>query len=262
MKNACSICAVVPAAGRGSRLGLDIPKVFVSLLPSLTIWDALHEKLARVAGRIVLVLSPEGNNFVAGNQAAFAAESFSGTVLACQNEPLGMGDAIFGAADFWRDAGELLIVWGDQFNLSSETLRGCVELHAAQKGPALTLPVVRVDAPYVEYVFDSAERLTAVRQSREGDVCAANGFADMGVFLLTGGEALLREWERYRAGQQAGAATGEINFLPFLVHLSSVAGWPVARYERTDSREALGINTPEDLELAREIVAAKMQRQN
>lgn len=258
MKNpassARSLCAVVPAAGRGSRLGTGVPKVFVPLTPSLTIWDAIHARLAPFAGRIVLVLSPHGHDFVAANRAGFPPEKFSQTELALQPEPRGMGDAIFGAADCWSGFDDLLVVWGDQCNLSAATLQACLELHAAQKKPTLTLPLVRVPEPYVEYRFDSAGRLAEIRQSREGEACAPDGLADIGMFLLSGGEPLLEEWRRYRARGEAGSKTGEINFLPFLVHLSRNASWNTARYESPDPAEALGINTPEDLALARRLL--------
>jgi len=113
---------------------------------------------------------------------------------------------------------------------------------------------VRAPRPYVEYVFDSSGRLTCLRQSREGDLCEPGGFSDIGVFLLSGGRALCEEWLRYRAGSAPGSVTGEINFLPFLVHLSSTAGWPVVRYETDDPDEAVGINTPEDLAFARHLL--------
>jgi bifunctional N-acetylglucosamine-1-phosphate-uridyltransferase/glucosamine-1-phosphate-acetyltransferase GlmU-like protein len=248
------ICAVVPAAGRGSRLGADVPKVFVPILPGVTIWNAVHSRLSEVADRIVLVLSPDGWNYAEKNRALFSPPCFDKTTLALQPAPLGMGDAIFGAADLWRDDDDLLVVWGDQFNLSPQTLSACVRLHAAQEKPALTLPVVRAPRPYVEYVFDSSDRLTSLRQSREGDRCEPGGFSDIGVFLLSGGDALCEEWLRYRGGSAPGSVTGEINFLPFLVHLSSTAGWPVVRYETDDPDEAVGINTPEDLAFARRLL--------
>jgi bifunctional UDP-N-acetylglucosamine pyrophosphorylase/glucosamine-1-phosphate N-acetyltransferase len=252
------LCAVVPAAGRGTRLGADVPKVFVPILPGVTIWDAVRGTLSQVADRIVLVLSPDGHTYVEKNRAAFSPQSFDKTILALQPAPLGMGDAIFGAADLWRDDDDLLVVWGDQFNLSLRTLTACLLLHAAREKPALTLPVARAPRPYVEYVFDSSDRLAGLRQSREGDMCEPGGFSDIGVFLLSGGRTLCEEWRRYRAASAPGSVTGEINFLPFLVHLSSTAGWPVGRYETDNPDEAVGINTPEDLAFARRLLQKKL----
>jgi bifunctional UDP-N-acetylglucosamine pyrophosphorylase/glucosamine-1-phosphate N-acetyltransferase len=228
-----------------------VPKVFVPLAPGVTIWNVLHGALVPLAGRIVLVLSPEGRAYAEKNRTAFAPGSFDRTEIALQPQPLGMGDAIFGAADLWHDADDLLVVWGDQVHLSRNTLAACLALHAAQPSPGLTLPVVRQEKPYVEYVF-VGDRLTQVRQSREGDACAPHGFSDVGVFLLRGGDALIAEWQRYRAANAGGSRTGEINFLPFLVHLSMVAHWPVNRYEAGDPAQAIGINTPEELACARE----------
>jgi bifunctional UDP-N-acetylglucosamine pyrophosphorylase / glucosamine-1-phosphate N-acetyltransferase len=249
-----TLCAVVPAAGRGTRLGANTPKVFVPLLTDFTIWDALRGKLAPIADRLVLVLSPEGQAYAKESRANLGVQSFEKTEIAVQASALGMGDAIFGAFDFWAGYDDLLIVWGDQFNLSPKTLESCLELHAESRKPALTLPVVRMQRPYVEYVFDAGERLTFIRQSREGDECEPNGFSDVGMFLLSGGARLNEEWSRFRSSAGKGSMTGEINFLPFFVYLSSIANWPVNRYESHDPSEAIGINTPEDLAFARQLL--------
>lgn len=248
------VCAVVPAAGRGSRLGTPVPKVFVPILPSITIWDVIHDKLSQIADHIVLVLSPDGQEYREKKLADFSPESFSKTEIGLQAKPLGMGDAIFCVNDLWRGYENVMIVWGDQFNLSLRTLRACLDLHAAQKKPALTLPVVRAAQPYVEYVFDSSGCLEKIRQTREGDRCEPGGFSDIGIFLLSGGQVLSEEWNRYRAISTHGSVTGEINFLPFLAHLSSTAHWPVGRYEVNDPAEAVGINTPDDLAFARQLL--------
>ncbi len=129
------ICAIVPAAGRGTRLSADVPKVFVPILPSLTIWDAVRGTLSQVGAPIILVLSPEGMSYLEKNRSGFNPESFTNTTLALQSSPLGMGDAIFGAAELWREFDDLLIVWGDQFNLSLQTLNACVELHGSPRKP-------------------------------------------------------------------------------------------------------------------------------
>ncbi len=248
------ICAVVPAAGRGTRLGVQTPKVFVPIFPSITIWDVIHDKLSQLVDHTVLVLSQDGQDYLKKNHANFNPESFDKTEIGLQSTPLGMGDAIFCVSDLWSKYENILIVWGDQFNLSLHTLQTCLDLHSTQGTTSLTLPVVRTPSPYVEYIFDSSGSLTKVRQTREGDQCEPNGFSDIGVFLLSGGSTLCEEWHRYRTTSASGSATGEINFLPFLAYLSSIAKWPVARYETKDPTEAVGINTPDDLAFARQLL--------
>src|SRR4051812_26416092 len=55
-----TIFAVIPSAGRGSRLGLGIPKVLIPLRVDLTVWDVLKLRLKDVADHIIVVLSPDG----------------------------------------------------------------------------------------------------------------------------------------------------------------------------------------------------------
>ncbi len=51
-------CAVIPAAGRGSRLGLDLPKLLVRLTDNETVWSVLKRKLRPYVDHIHVVLSP------------------------------------------------------------------------------------------------------------------------------------------------------------------------------------------------------------
>src|ERR1700678_2573343 len=96
------ICAVIPAAGRGTRLGADRPKILMQLREEETIWSILYEKLAPLVEHIHLVLSPRGASLFPPLPANV---SFS-----IQSEPLGMGDAIFGARQFWSQFDAILVV--------------------------------------------------------------------------------------------------------------------------------------------------------
>jgi bifunctional UDP-N-acetylglucosamine pyrophosphorylase / glucosamine-1-phosphate N-acetyltransferase len=229
------VCALIPAAGRGSRLGADTPKILASLSEQDTIWSILHAKLAPLVDHIHLVLSPDG-------AAAFPPLP-AGVSTSIQPRPLGMGDAIFGAGAVWTKFDAVLIVWGDQVFVSTDTLRRAV---AALSSPVRhgVLPVTRMAQPYVEYLFEGT-KLAKVLQSREGDRTEAGGFSDVGTFLL-GTAGLAEVWDRYLAQAQRGSATGEINFLPFLPFLSA-QGWVMTPLEVADATEARGINTQEDL---------------
>lgn len=239
------LCAIVPAAGRGSRLGLDRPKILAPLAAGVTIWSVLSRKLLAVADHLNVIVAPDAADLMA--RAIAAGPEPARCSIAIQPRPLGMGDAIFRGERLWADADAILVVWGDQVFVSAATLAAA---RAAHRGAAraVVIPVVPLAAPYVEYVFDRG-RLKSVRQSREGDRCAPGGLGDVGAFLLSV-SGLREAWAGYAAAAAPGSATGEINFLPFLPWLAA-HGWTVAPLAIDDPREARGVNTPADLEFFR-----------
>ena len=228
-------CAVIPAAGRGTRLGSGQPKILTPVAGDDTIWSILHAKLAPLVDHVHVVLSPEG------------AEIFPPLPVnvssSVQPAPTGMGDAIFQAADVWSGYDAVLVVWGDQVFVSRDTLARAI---AALEIPDrhVVLPLTRMTAPYVEYVFDGGG-LSRVLQTREGEATALDGRSDVGTFLL-GTAGLEAVWADYLLHVPPGGRTGEINFLPFLPFLSS-RGWHVTPLEVADATEARGVNTQDDL---------------
>jgi bifunctional N-acetylglucosamine-1-phosphate-uridyltransferase/glucosamine-1-phosphate-acetyltransferase GlmU-like protein len=234
-KDGMKICAVIPAAGQGSRLGTTTPKILTRMNEHHTVWSILHARLAPLVDHIHLVLSPDGAK-------VFPALP-PNTSTGIQQSPTGMGDAIFGTRAAWAGFDAILVVWGDQVFVSGDTLRRSLDVLTMGEH-RLVLPVTRMAAPYVEYVFEGP-KLTKVLQTREGDQTSPGGYSDVGTFLLTT-PGLTECWDAYRAQAARGGLTGEINFLPFLPFLSA-AGWTVTAPEVSDPTEARGINTPEDL---------------
>jgi bifunctional UDP-N-acetylglucosamine pyrophosphorylase/glucosamine-1-phosphate N-acetyltransferase len=235
-------CAVIPAAGRGSRLGLPGPKLLAPIRGEETVWTILSRKLKGLVDHIHIILSPSG--FAAMRSALNGAGDDLTISFSVQPQPTGMGDAIFCGHRVWSHAERILIIWGDQVHVSRETIRRTLDLHAGSSR-CLVLPLVTLPNPYVEYCFDEADRLIAVRQSREGDVCLPDSLSDVGTFVLST-EQLTSTWSEYHQRQNPGAHTGEINFLPFLVFLAQ-RGWEVRQLRIDDPLEARGINTAEDL---------------
>ncbi|MFG1948125.1 NTP transferase domain-containing protein [Nonomuraea sp. NPDC048826] len=237
------VCAVIPAAGSGTRLGLGVPKIMLEIADGVTVWHLLHRRLSPWVEHVHVIVSPAGE--VPFRRLA-AGEIERGAVsVSVQARPTGMGDAIFGAVAHWEGYDRILVVWGDQVNLSSATVRDVVA--AAHEG--LTLPLVPMPEPYVEYELDGPA-LVRVRMSREGDECRPGGLSDVGVFCL-GADGLPDAWAGYLIDAPPGAATGEVNFLPFLPYLSRVRGLPVTVVPVADPVEARGINTADDLDFAR-----------
>ncbi len=249
-------CAVIPAAGRGSRLGVDAPKLLVPIADGKTIWSVLAETLGSFVDRIHVVLSPDGLPLFEAECARHPVPPPVTTSV--QPRPVGMGDAIFGAAPAWRQAETIVVIWGDQVHVSPATLAASIEAHGGATR-TIGLPLVALERPYVEYRFGAAGELQTILQTREGDVCAAGGLGDVGTFVLST-HGLEAAWQSYLATAPRGSATDEVNFLPFLVFLSR-SGWAVRRYRVDDPNEARGINTPDDLAFFRAIYDRHGDRQ-
>ena len=241
------ICAVIPAAGRGSRLGLDLPKLLVPVSERDTIWSVIKRNLKGLVDHIHVVLSPTGalmfEQVLADDPDAWMVST------SVQPTPIGMGDAIFRGQDCWSRAGSIIIVWGDQVHVSGGTIEASLDLHESAER-RVVIPLVPLAEPYVEYRFNDERYLTSILQSREGDRCAPGGLGDVGTFVLST-HGLVDAWHAFLSQAQNGARTGEVNFLPFLVFLART-GWDVRRGPVANPREARGINTPEDLAFFRE----------
>lgn len=251
-----SVCAVLPAAGRGSRLNLSQPKLLASVTEHDTVWSLLRGRLEGVVDRIHIIVSPT-------DLEVFQRELDKGprgipVSIGIQPQPTGMGDAVIRGYSAWSQADILLVVWGDQVHVSRQTFQAGIGLH--RKTPKrIVLPLVSLADPYVEYLFDGTGRLAAVRQSREGDHCQPGGMGDVGTFILST-QGLRDEWSRYLEVSGGGARTGEVNFLPFLVFLAK-RDWEVKRLSVADPLEARGVNTPAELEFFRTLYRAGSRRE-
>ena len=83
-----SICAVIPAAGNGTRLGSSDPKVFTQVNGSKVVWDFLYKNIKPHVDSFNLILKP-------GIRDLYSLHLSNDVVVSEQDVPLGMGDAIF-----------------------------------------------------------------------------------------------------------------------------------------------------------------------
>ena len=233
---------VVPAAGTGSRLGADLPKLLVPVNGRAMI-DRLLDLYRPVADRAVIVVSPAARAAV---EAAIGKAPLE-IDLAVQESPTGMLDAILLASDAVAAAAprRVLITWCDQIAVSPATVSAVAAAARRQPEPALVIPTCRGEAPYVHFDRDASGRIVGVRHRREGDDMPASGESDAGVFDLSL-DAYLRGLSEYAMAPAIGASTGERNFVPFVA-------WVAARSEVvsvpcTEPEEAVGINTRGELQ--------------
>ena len=230
---------IVPAAGRGTRLGSPTPKALVHVngRPML---DWLVELYRQYVDRMVVVAHPSFANDVE----SWGSRERNVDVVQ-QASPTGMLDAVLLALPVvvrtrpdW-----LWITWCDQIGVLPRTVER-LDRETSVAGRALVLPTVRQRDPYIHMERDATGRITRVLHRREGDALPDEGESDMGLFALTGA-AFENELPQYAREPHVGGRTGERNFLPFIPWLSMRA--EVATFPSTHPMESLGVNTPEDL---------------
>ena len=250
---------IIPAAGRGSRLGGPLPKLLVPVSGKPMI-DHLLDRYDRYVDRFIVVVHPDVERAVAAHTA-----SRGGRVeLARQASPTGMLDAIL--IPHARVAALLpetvWLTWCDQIAVSEATARQVDQLSNGLTGKAIVLPTVRREDPYTHVVRRGPKgRIVALLQRREGDQMPHVGESEMGLFALTR-EAYLNALPEFAASAfqepthatpTVGTATGERNFLPFIPWLA--ARGDVHTFWCAAEIEAVGINTPEELQLIEEHVS-------
>jgi bifunctional N-acetylglucosamine-1-phosphate-uridyltransferase/glucosamine-1-phosphate-acetyltransferase GlmU-like protein len=98
-------------------------------------------------------------------------------------------------------------------------------------------------------------RILDIRHQREGDEMPAVGESDMGLFSLSR-TAYFDRLVAFAAEVEPATKTRERNFLPFIPWLSK-QGAVVQTFPCRDHEEAIGINTPDDLQLIERYLARR-----
>src|SRR5262249_45029160 len=137
------------------------------------------------------------------------------------------------------------ITWCDQIGVLRPTVERLARTDIRIPPPALVLPTVKRRDPYIHFVRDAQGRIVDVLQRREGDAMPPDGESDMGVFSLSR-ETFERALPAFAETTLPGRGTRERNFLPFIPWVASSG--PVVSFPCTDPMEAVGINTPEELQ--------------
>jgi bifunctional UDP-N-acetylglucosamine pyrophosphorylase/glucosamine-1-phosphate N-acetyltransferase len=235
---------IVPAAGRGSRLLTPTPKALVAVAGRPMI-DHLVERCRRHVQFVAVVAHPSFSEEMRRHLSATCGPRLTCDVVE-QAAPTGMLDAILQASVIVDrlQPERIWTLWCDQVGVLADTLQRLAAADDGDAPPALIFPTVEQKDPYIHFQRDADGRILRVLQRRERDQMPDVGESDMGLFSmsrLTYADAL----PRFARATAVGGGTGERNFLPFIPWLA--VRDRVATIPCTDPREALGINTPEDL---------------
>jgi bifunctional UDP-N-acetylglucosamine pyrophosphorylase / glucosamine-1-phosphate N-acetyltransferase len=229
---------VIPAAGRGSRLGWDGPKALCPVAGRPMI-DYLFARYRPLVDRFIVVASPGA----AAAMQAHCARVEPRAECVLQPQPTGMLPAILCARTSVEAHApdQVWITWCDQIAISARTasrLAGEFDRHTEA---AMVFPTVQQQPPYIHFARDLQGQIVKVLQRREGDPMPSTGESDTGVFALSA-DTYLGTLVEYDQLSTSASGTGEKNFLPFIPWLAARA--TIRTFALDDATEAIGINTP------------------
>ena len=135
------LTTLILAAGKGTRMKSDLPKVLHKLHNKALIVHVIEQARAIKSDRIIAVI---------GHQKNLVIEELKDQHIefAIQDQQLGTGHAVQMAEDLLKDwEGDVLILSGDVPLLSAKTLQTLLDLHQSTKSHASVLTTV-VDNPH------------------------------------------------------------------------------------------------------------------
>ena len=244
------IGVVILAAGAGTRMNSDRPKVLHELAGAPLLHHAMRAASALGPSRTVVVT---GVGAEAVQKSARAFDPEVATVL--QAERLGTAHAVLQARDHFADHdGDVLVLYGDTPFVTPETLERMLEARANADIVILGFETATPDARYGRLVTDgnrlqkivewkdADEATRAIRLCNSGVICAE------GTFLFD----LLRE-------VRADNAAGEY-YLTDIVELAARRGM-TSTVVRCDESETLGINSRQELMAAEQAFQTRARAQ-
>ena len=233
--------AVILAAGRGTRMGTDLPKVLCEAAGKpLVRWvlDALAA--AGITERIVVV-----GHRAADVQAALAG--MPGVSFAVQRQLRGTGDAVAAAAPLIQQAGgaagrPVVIVCGDSPMLRPESVTGLLSAFAARRAACLLGTAFAVDPTGLGRIVRTADGAFAgIVEERDATAeQRAIREVNMSTYVFAAGP-LVDAVARLDTANAAGEY-----YLTDCPRLLAAAGL-VVDVSCLDASESLSVNTPEQL---------------
>jgi bifunctional UDP-N-acetylglucosamine pyrophosphorylase/glucosamine-1-phosphate N-acetyltransferase len=230
---------IVLAAGGGTRMKSDTPKVLHSIGGRTLLAHALKAAAALDPDNVVVVVGSDGDS-VADHARTVVPE----VVVALQPSPLGTGDAVRTALDSLPEvAGPVLVTYGDVPLQTADSLRDLVRRHA-DDGNAVTVLTANVFDPfgYGRIVRDATEAVVAIVEEKDASE-EQRSIHEINSGIAVFDAAVLRE-SLGKIGSDN--AAGEV-YLTDTVAVAYDAGHRVGAVETDDGWQTEGANTREQL---------------
>jgi len=234
---------VILAAGRGTRMESNLPKVLHGLRGKSLIEHSLStaEPLKFEKTIVVVGYGAEKVRSTLGN---------GGLEFVLQKRQLGTGHALLQARKE-ASGSSLLVVPGDVPLVRKHTLKGFINFFRAEK-PAASVLTVQVEDPqgYGRIIREEGEGIARIVEQKDADINERQiDEINTGIFALRNDSSL---WKGLNSLDMDNAQ-GEI-YLTDLIALYKGEGRKVLGWKGGDEEEFLGVNTRKDLAQAHSVL--------
>ncbi len=174
------ISVVVLAAGRGTRMRNDVPKVLHPLAGTPLIVHVLDAARRLGATSVVTVLSPRMED-VAGE----VEKALPGTSVVVQDPPLGTGHALAAARDAVPKAGDVVVLFGDTPLIRASTLARLVACRREANAAVAVLGMAPADPRgYGRLRFEGEDLVEIVEERHADERLKKNGLCNAGIMAF------------------------------------------------------------------------------
>lgn len=243
---------IILAAGKGSRMKQNLPKVLTPV-GGKPILQHLYESViaSGIDGVPVVVIAPDQPKL---------CEAWNGVCeYVVQHEQLGTGHAVNVCRDAVIDADAIIVLYGDHPFISASTLQRLAQLHADSNSvlSMMTTTVPSFDAWPIYFhwgriVRDKHGHIMAIREYKDA-MESEQAITEVNPALYCFDTAWL--WENINQIKNNNAKSEY--YLTDLVELAVAQGHKIASMA-IPPEEAVGINTPEEREIAEAMLAKRV----
>lgn len=237
--------AVILAAGKGTRMKSELPKV---------IHEALGKPMVKYSIEAAMEAGAKAEDvcLVVGHKAELVKEVVGTDVsYVLQEEQLGTGHAVKCASDFIGEEGLTMVLCGDTPLITGKTLKALVDKHL-EEGNAITVLTARVDDPtgYGRIIKDSWGKFVKIVEQKDATLEEQRvDEINSGMYIFNSdilSDALSKLTNDNAQGEYYLTDTIEI--------VKSEGLGEVATLIIEDVDEIKGVNSPEQLQEAEEIL--------
>ena len=230
------ITAIVLAAGRGTRMKSEAPKVLHKILGKPVIFYIL-EALEKAGIKDIIVVAGYGSGLLKG--------AVGRAKIAIQKKLLGSGDAVLSAKKhLGSGAGDVLVTCGDAPLIKPETFRRLIAKHRSSGSSATVLTAkVKNSSEYGRIVRDAGGKILNITEHKDASE------RERAIDEINVGTYCFKRADLFKALSKVKPDNGkkEYYLTDTLSIIRSEMSKPVESVPAGDESEIIGINTRADL---------------